>query len=141
MTDALTARTDEIRIRLCYHFLEELGVAVATPSKSAWQSVEVDGPHRFGWMPPMTVDDSDDLFVVTFSPHLIAEITFDLDDEDLDTYLTMTEAFIDASLARPDLNTTEVIAMVEHDLYETEPATLELLSRVQAGALDKGIAR
>ena len=49
-----TAITVEVvRHRLATFVLRELGCAAVTPLKDDWLDFNLDGPYRFGWMPPV----------------------------------------------------------------------------------------
>jgi hypothetical protein len=121
--------------------LLDLRCALVTPSREAWQAFNLDGSYRYGWMPPQPVEDDPHLLLVSVCPELIAATTLWLDDDDLDTYLTTVEAFLDAWVAGPASPVDEVYQMVEARLYEDAPDVLVLLSEVEMRALNDGVAR
>lgn len=133
-------RVNRIRNRLAYHAMEELGAAAASPNKAAWEGMGLNGNYRFGWMAPYPANpEIPDTWVVVFCPELIAETTAFLDAKELRTYLSVVEAFIDAVIEHPEMAPSETERLVENELYERDATALELLSRVQAWALDNGI--
>lgn len=135
-------RVDVIRCRLAYHVMEELGAAAASPHKDEWEGMGLNGNYRFGWMPPYQVSPEDpDTWVVVFCPELIAETTAFLDDDELQAYLDIIKAFINGVVEHPELAPSQAERLVEDDVYEKDPAALELLSRVQVWALDEGIVQ
>lgn len=132
-------RREAIIHRLASHILEDLRCAVVTPSKQSWSFYQLSAPYRFGWMPPVQVVDDTPALLVSFCPELIAETTAWLDDEQLDVYLTVVEAFIDAMVAQFSEPVAEVYHRVQNSLYETAPDALALVSQVEVRALDDGI--
>lgn len=136
----LTSRRVAIMNRLSAHILNDLRCATVTPSKRSWTLFDLAGPYRFGWMPPVTIGDSEPpLLLISFCPDLLAETTMWLDDDALDTYLTATEAFLDAMVAWPKGPPSQVYAQVQNSLYETSPGVLDLVSQVEMRALDEGL--
>lgn len=137
-------RRDVIRNRLCEYVLEELGCAVACPSKEALTNYPVPG-HLFGWFPPMPLDDDYQLVVVSFSPELLAEITAWLDDDELDAYLSAVEQLVDCYLrllaTAPELSPSEQQIWVEREMLDANPDALDLVSRVELQAVDSGIVQ
>lgn len=135
-----TNRRTEILNRLCAHLLELCGVAVVTPPRDAWQAFEINGSYRYGWAPPMPVDGDELCLLVAFCPELIAATTQWLDDEQLDVYLTTVETYLDEFIEHFGEDTTVIRQRVDGELHDTVPEALDLLSEVEARALDAGIA-
>lgn len=136
----LDMRTYRIRHRLADYVLNTLGCAAVTPSKTAWTTFEIDGPYRFGWMPPTQIeDDSPLMLIVSFCPELIAETTLWLDKDQLDQYLSTIEAFIDAMVTWPERSESDVYGEVQDKYYTMMPEVLALVSQVEARAIDEGV--
>lgn len=134
-----TERRKAITHRLAEHILVDLRCAAVAPSKQSWVSYDLHAPYRFGWMPPVQVIDDQPALLVSFCPELVAETTMWLSDEQLDTYLTVIESFIDALVAQFTEPPTEVYTRIQDVLYEKAPEALALVSMVEARALDDGI--
>jgi hypothetical protein len=132
-------RQDYIRNRLAGYLLDEQGCAVVCPSMDAWQGYSRNGPYRYGWAPPMPIDENELLLIVAFCPELIAATTATLSDDDLDVYLTTIEMFLDRLTAGFGEDPVAIRMAAEAELYSSDPRALELTSRVEATALDQGI--
>lgn len=138
----IDARRKVILCRLAEHIMHDLGCAAVTPSKESWTIYNLDAPYRFGWMPPFHMDEDEPLLLmVSFCPELIAETTMWLDDESLGVYLDCIEACIDGMVAQPESDPSVAYNRVQNMIYEVSPASLELVSQVEAKALDEGIVQ
>lgn len=133
------SRQDAIRNRLAAFLLEAQGCAVVCPNRSSWQAFSLNGPYRFGWAPPMPVDDDSMLLVVPFCPELMAATTAHLADDDLNDYLGTVEFFMRGFIGCFGQDVVELRQRLEDRLLATNPKTLTLLSAVEAHALDEGI--
>jgi hypothetical protein len=136
-----TARREVITRRLAGHILEDLRCATVTPSQASWAAYDLQGPYRFGWMPPVQVEDDVPALLVAFCPELLTSTTMWLDDEQLDTYLTVIETFIDGFVAYFKEPTDMVYQRVQNQLYENCPEALALVTAVELRALDEGLVR
>lgn len=134
-------RIEVVRVRLATYILRELGCAVVTPLKEDWLDFNLNGPYRFGWMPPVALLPAADLIAVSFCPELIAETTAWLDDEDLEDYLAAVGAHIAAFVADMDTDQAEVFRRTQDDIEASAPKLLDLVSRVELRALDEGIVQ
>jgi hypothetical protein len=89
-------------------------------------------PH--GWSPPV---QHEGLFVFRFCPAVLADQATDLDDREFEGYLRAVVATIQLHIIHSDLPYHERVQRVDDELYDLASGTLELLSRVQLGALDR----
>lgn len=132
-------RSDLIAERLERSFREDFQCAVSVVTAETWRGLPLEPRFRFGYMPPVPVTNVGDSFLVSVSAELIDEVTAGLDDELLDVYLTAVETFVGAHLMLPAESTDETVKRVEDDLYERAPESLELMTEVEANAIDAGI--
>lgn len=128
-----------IRHRMADHLLVERAVAVVCPSRTAWQIGGVDGPYRFGWAPPMPIDNDDLLLAVSFCPELIDATTVWLSDEQLATYVETILTFLDEHIESFGESPTEIRQRVEDAFRENAPDSLVLMTEVEVGAIEHGI--
>lgn len=134
-------RTEVVRVRLATYILRELGCAAVTPLKEDWLDFNLDGPYRFGWMPPVGLLPNNDLIVISFCPELVAETTAWLDDDDLEDYLAAISAHLTAFVTDMDADVTEVFRRTQDDIAESAPSVLDLVSQVELRALDESIVQ
>jgi hypothetical protein len=128
-------RADIIRERIDRFVLDELLMAVATPTVEEWE--RLDRKHtRFGWAPPVKRDGE---IVIAYQPDLIDEWTAHLDDEDFDTILETIEFLIAMQAhyldAAPAMTEDQRVSQAESDLYDEAGRGLEYLSIVQMEAV------
>jgi hypothetical protein len=134
-------RHGTIRDRLCAHLLDDCGCAVVCPPEEAWTTFPVAGHHRFGWLPPAPIDDDERLLLVSFCPGLLAQITAWLTDAELEVFLSVLVAFLDAYIDGFGGDNDEIRRQVENRLTNEYRDALALFSQVEARALDAGIVR
>lgn len=132
------SRTFTIAHRLLGSFGDHECITVTIPM-AAWQQIP---PWRFGWMPPLRGQrwpDGQSETVVVFSPELMSRVTESLDDDQLDTYLTVVETVVLAHLASPTTPSADLMRSVEDRIYAASPNALNLWSETDARAVDCGI--
>ena len=134
-------RIEVVRVRLATYILRELSCAVVTPMKEDWVDFNLNGPYRFGWMPPVALLPAADLIVLSFCPELIAETTAWLDDDDLENYLVAISAHLTAFVADMDADQTEVFYRTQDEMAVSCPHTAALVSQVELRALDEGVVQ
>jgi hypothetical protein len=134
-------RVEVVRHRLATFVLRELGCAAVTPLKDDWLDFNLDGPYRFGWMPPVGLLSANELIVISFCPELIAETTAWLDDDALENYLVVIGTYLSAFVADLDADQVEVFRRTQDDLATSCPDALTLVSEVELRALDEGIVQ
>lgn len=96
--------------------------------------------YRFGWMPPVPEDlDEPLLLMYSYCPELLAAVTAHLDEDGLDLYLTVVEAFFDGWATPPvgdwDRDYHEVLDL----LSRHQPDIVRFKDQVELHALDAGI--
>lgn len=132
--DETIDREDIIRYRLDRHILEDLRIAVATLDLDAWAEfcAEHDGDTRFGWTPPL---DLDDVPTFVYCPEALSLVTDTLDDNDFTIFLDVLEWTIDRHVSlmirEPDLPMLDRITRIEDELYELNPSVVAFLSKLQ----------
>lgn len=152
-------RLDVIQNRFDTHFEIELGLAVISLDAPRWAFCDLDPYNSYGWAFPVALNPVDrlhdihaealqfwadkrlaswgpeePLMLLVYSPDVMAESTMQLDDHDLNLYLTAVEYMIDryVALRVSILDPYERVHQVESDLYElVDPNALALLTRVQ----------
>jgi hypothetical protein len=88
----------------------------------------------FGWDPPFMHEG---LFVFRYCPDLIASHTAKLFGDDVDDYLMAIVSCAFLHVIHSDVPDEERTRVVESVLYDTAPGSVELLSSVEAAALDR----
>lgn len=160
----MNARLDQIQNRLDHHFSEEMGVPALSMDLPRWACLTDLGPSyvNTGWAFPVSLlpndragdlhgealafwieeytsqaapDHSPMLFV--YCPEVMRDSTMHLNDEELDQYLTAIEYMMDRYVAirLTVLDPEERLRLIESDLYDINPARLDLVTAVQMGSL------
>lgn len=132
----MSDRTELIRSELAAALLRE-GVAVVTPDMEAWRPMAQLGFCRYGWNPPTCIDGDNLLLVMAFSPEVIAKVTEELDDEELEVYLATLLTFMAAFIDDPTEDPLKIRHSIEDYLYENNPEALALANEVEASSLDR----
>lgn len=137
----LTVRAEHIRDRLSRHWLIEVGAATSPMPIEDWHIAADDlGPHaRFGLGWPMPWDEPQ--LIIPFCPELIDQVTCQLSEADLDTYLGACEFLVDVELGHivDGLSREQAVVVAEDTLNEVGPGSLVLFTDTQLEALDRGI--
>jgi hypothetical protein len=128
-------RTEVIRARLSSFASEKLSCQVGTVEKDEWLNWPLPGHLRFGWMPPIRVDDDEEKLLVMFSPELMAAVTGVLSDEQFEDYMTLVEFVLARHVEYIDRPGDEVHQLIEDQLYTEVPDALMLRYNVEAQAL------
>lgn len=133
-------RTTQISDRLVAYFRDTLHIRSSSIPAEDWKGLAVYPGYRFGWLPPLdlTEEGIDELIAIT-SPELIAKVTAELNDDQLDTYLTVVEAMMAAFVERRGEPTEAVERAVEDLLYAEAADAILLRHETEAGAIDRGI--
>lgn len=137
----LTARAEHIRDRLSRHWLIEVGVATSPMPLEDWGVTKHDlGPHaRYGLGWPMPWEEPE--LIIPFCPEIIDQVTAELSDEDLSSYLGTCEFLVDVciGLVIDGYSRDDSIVEAESMLSDLGPGDLVLFSETQVAALDRGI--
>lgn len=128
-------RRDEIGNRLTNSFAG-VGLTTVKMSKEEWDRFGPEPRWRFGWVPPLATGTSG---LVVVCPELIDRITAELDDDDLDSYLLVIEAWVICTQQYPGRSADEIDGIVQSELYDNARFALRLWSTTDAKALDSGV--
>lgn len=90
------------------------------------------GPAR-GWEAPV---EHEGLFVFSYCPAVIAAATAELHPDERDDYLRAIAACVMLHIINHEVPDDQRVAVVESQLYDSNPGALALLSRIQFAALD-----
>lgn len=123
----------------------QLGQAIATPDREMWASMPLAPEHQYGWLPPLPYNGTDGPpLLLTVCPELILEHTSACSDEEFECYIQAIGFFIMIHVAEypqkdgtDGLPTRERTVLAEKELDAADPGIMELVSRVQLGALDR----
>lgn len=134
-------RQEHISERLSTFFRETLHIYSSIIPRSDWLSLPLASQYRFGWIPPIDLDavEVEDNMIAIISPEMIAAITADASDEDLEIYLTFIEATVAAYVQHRGEPAEKVERDLEDLLWREAPGTVELRNDLEMQALDAGI--
>ena len=140
------ARAKLVRERLVQCLDHEIGAIARPMTRFEWLATsDLSDPsnlHRpYGWIPPHEVagaaDDDFATVIAPFCPGLIAEQTRFLLDEAFLHYVDTIEYQLCLHIVHRDLPWQEREALIDKQLWETAPGSMELQNRVQLRILDQ----
>jgi hypothetical protein len=127
-----------ITARLDAFYRNDLQLPVSILTRDEWQSLPLAPAFRFGWLPPVSLDDDENV-VALLAPSIIDEVTADLDDVDLDAYLLVIEATAAFHLQRRGEPPSSIERALDLHLLDVAPQALVLRCEIEMTALDRGI--
>lgn len=123
-------RADHIRRRLRAHLIDVLNIPEVLPLDQ-WDTT-VDTLHApYGFCVPRDRK-------VAFCPELMAEVTRDLSDDDLEAYLDAVEFEIDFHGGHPELEPDEAAEVCDRTMAEVALGSLQLLNATHMAWLNRG---
>lgn len=134
-------RTEHIRSRFEHFIKSDLRIHATEISEGQWRSLPLALVYRFGWMPPVNLQDPvrDDQLIVMFSAELLGEVLEHVTDEIGDAYITTVEAVLAHYVSCRTLPLDEIEREIERVFFEEAPYALEVRNTVELTALDMGV--
>jgi hypothetical protein len=134
-------RTEQIRSRFEHFITHELRIHATEISEAQWRSLPLAPVYRFGWMPPVNLQDPvrDDQLIVMFSAELLGAVLELVSDEVGDAYLTTVEAVLAHYVSCRTEPLDDIERQIEQTFFEEAPHALEVRSTVELTALDMGV--
>lgn len=128
-------RLSQITEELTAHAARTSSIAVFLSPEEWEEAASRDASnhrYRYGWVPPVLVNKR---FVTHYCPEVIAEHA-DFDDDQLHDFLLVIRYCVSLHITHYEIPLPDRENLIDDLLYDAAPASMRLLSLVQAAALD-----
>lgn len=128
----------QIASRLQHFFSESLLLNSTDVTAAQWRSLPLEPEWRFGWMPPVNLQDlvDDRQLIVMISSELLAEVVATVDEKTGASYLDVVEMIVALHVALRKKPAEERVREVN---MLADTGGLRIRSLVEFAALDAGV--